>query len=370
MHGAGGGEYTLSPPRYHRNRNCKMTPAKKLAAALDRMPRFRCAHLPTPLEPMHRLREALCGEDGPKLWIKRDDCTGLATGGNKARKLEYLVGAAQKNGADILLTHGALQSNHVRQTAAAAALAGMECKALYEHRVEDADADYQNSGNALLTQLLGATRDDFAKGEDMDAALETAAEKLRAAGRRPYVIPGGGSNPVGASGYVHCALELSQQAEQAGIRVSHVVHATGSAGTQAGLVAGCRALGSPFAVLGIGVNAPQNEQEEKVFKLACATLAHLGIDGELPRDAVRANCEYIGAGYGLPTDGMLEAVSLLARTEGILLDPVYAGKGMAGLIGLIRAGEFSADDNVVFVHTGGAAALFAYRAALAGIGAG
>ena len=345
-----------------------MTPAKKLAAALDRMPRFRCAHLPTPLEPMHRLAAHLNeGGNCPKLWIKRDDCTGLATGGNKARKLEYLVGEAQKNNADTLLTHGALQSNHVRQTAAAAALAGMQCKALYEHRVEDADADYQTSGNALLTELLGASRDDFAKDTDMDAALEKAAEQLRGAGRRPYVIPGGGSNPLGASGYAHCALELFEQAEQAGIGVSHVVHATGSAGTQAGLVAGCHALGWPFAVLGVGVRAPQHEQEEKVFKLACETLAHLGMENNLPRDAVRANCEYIGAGYGLPTDGMLEAVSLLARTEGILLDPVYAGKGMAGLIGLIRAGEFSADDNVVFVHTGGAAALFGYRAALAGI---
>lgn len=352
-------EYNFPPPP-------PMNPTQKLSAALDRLPRFRCAHLPTPLEPMRRLGAHL---GGAKLWIKRDDCTGLATGGNKARKLEYLVGDALAREADILLTHGALQSNHVRQTAAAAAIAGMDCEALFEHRVDDADADYKTSGNALLTGMLGAARSDFAKDTDMDAALEAAAEKLRRAGRRPYVIPGGGSNPLGASGYARCALELAMQAADAGMRIDHVVHATGSAGTQAGLLAGCQALGAPFAVLGIGVRAPQSEQEEKVFQLARATFAHLGFEGELPRESVRANCDYIGAGYGLPTDGMLEAVSLLARMEGILLDPVYAGKGMAGLIDLIRAREFPAGDNIVFVHTGGAAALFGYRAALAGIDA-
>ena len=328
------------------------------AAVLADMPRFACAHLPTPLEPLKRLSAHL---GGPNLWIKRDDCTGLATGGNKARKLEYLLGEAIARGADTVVTHGALQSNHVRQTAAAAAMAGLACEALYEHRVDSADPDYAESGNVLLTRLLGAARHDHPKDADMDAALAARAEALKAGGKCPYLIPGGGSNPVGATGYANCALELSEQAAQMGIAIAHLVHATGSTGTQAGLVAGCHALGMPFPILGIGVRLPRPQQEQKVYDLACATAAHLGIARELPRDAVQANCDYVGDGYGLPTDGMIEAVTLLARLEGILLDPVYSGKGMAGLIDLVRGGFFSPDDNVVFLHTGGSAALFGYR---------
>lgn len=345
----------------------KSAATQKLAAALDRAPRFSCAHLPTPLEPMRRLSAHL---GGPNLWIKRDDCTGLATGGNKARKLEYLLGEARAQDADILLTHGAVQSNHVRQTAAAAALAGLECRAFYECRVDDADDDYLSSGNVLLTTLLGASRENFAKDTDMDAELARAAGELHAAGRRPYVIPGGGSNATGASGYARCALELVMQSGGLGMQIDQVVHATGSAGTQAGLLAGSYAMQTPFAILGIGVRAPQLEQEEKVHALTCATLEHLQLGGSPPREATRANCGYIGGGYGVPTEGMLEAVSLLARLEGILLDPVYAGKAMAGLIDLIRGGAYAKEQNVVFVHTGGAAALFGYRAALDGIGAG
>ena len=285
----------------------------------------------------------------------------MATGGNKARKLEFLLGDAIAQNADTLITHGALQSNHVRQTAAAAALAGMQCEVLYEHRVANPDADYATSGNVLLTKLLGATQHEYAADTDMDAAMATHAAALTDAGKRVCVIPGGGSNVIGATGYANCALELVAQADALGMTVDHLVHATGSTGTQAGLVAGCYAMASPFAVLGIGVRLPQSAQEEKVFALARATAQHLGVKTELPRDAVRANCDYVGAGYGLPTDEMLEAVSLLARLEGILLDPVYSGKGMAGLIDLVRKGFFAADDNVVFLHTGGAAALFGYR---------
>ena len=351
------------------------TPAKKttahraafaaLARALDGAPRFSCAHLPTPLEPLKRL-SAYLGVGGPKLWIKRDDCTGLATGGNKARKLEYLVGDAIAQGADTLITHGALQSNHARQTAAAAAMAGMDCEVLYEHRVDDPDADYATSGNVLLTRLLGARQSEYPKDTDMDIAMAEAGKALEGRGKRPYLIPGGGSNPVGATGYANCALELAGQAEALGLTIDHVVHATGSTGTQAGLVAGCHGMGRPFPILGIGVRLPRAQQEQKVFDLACATAAHLGLEPEPSRESVQANCDYVGAGYGLPTDGMLEAVSLLARLEGILLDPVYSGKGMAGLIDLARRGFFSAADNVVFLHTGGAAALFGYRSAFAG----
>ena len=335
--------------------------ATPLSDALARAPRFACAHLPTPLEPLENLTAQL---GGARLWIKRDDCTGLATGGNKARKLEYLLGEARQQNADTLITHGAVQSNHVRQTAAAAALAGMRCEVLYEHRVDDPDDDYQASGNVLLTELLGARQHHHRKDEDMDAAMATRAEQLRADGARPYLISGGGSNPTGALGYAHCALELAQQAKQQNLTLRTVVHATGSAGTQAGLVAGNRALDNPFAILGVGVRLAREAQEQKVFELACATATHLDTPPP-PRDAVRANCDYVGAGYGLPTDGMIEAVTLLAQLEGILLDPVYSGKGMAGLIDMVRRGEFDKDEDVVFIHTGGAAALFGYRSIFA-----
>lgn len=329
-----------------------------LATALQSAPRFSCAHLPTPLQPLKRLTAHL---GGPNLWLKRDDCTGLATGGNKARKLEYLIGDARTKGADTVLTQGALQSNHVRQTAAAAALANLHCHVLYEHRVANRDEDYATSGNVLLTELLGAKRSDYPNATDMDVAMATLADELRQAGNKPYIIPGGGSNAVGALGYAHCALELAEQAANLNIDIKHVVHASGSGGTQAGLVAGCHGMDWPFPILGIGVRSPSPQQEQKVFDLAQDTIAYLGLPQTLSRQSVRANCDYVGDGYGLPTAGMREAVSLLARLEGILLDPVYTGKGMAGLIDLVRTGFFAADDDVVFVHTGGAVALFGYR---------
>lgn len=332
----------------------------QLINALDGMPRFSCAHLPTPLEPLKHLSTCL---GGPNLWIKRDDCTGLASGGNKARKLEFLIGDAIAKDADTVITHGAVQSNHVRQTAAAAVIANMNCEVLYEHRVDGADRDYMLSGNVLLTQLLGAKRHDYPNDTDMVAAMEAVADALRERGKRPYIIPGGGSNPVGAMGYANCALELAQQAKGMGLTIDHVVHATGSTGTQAGLIAGSHAMGWSFPILGIGVRLPRPEQEQKVFELARATAEYLGVKQVLPRESVKANCDYVGAGYGIPTDGMIEAVSLLARLDGILLDPVYSGKGMAGLIDLIRKNEFSSTDNIVFLHTGGSATLFSYRSA-------
>lgn len=201
----------------------------------------------------------------------------------------------------------------------------------------------------------------------MAAAMEEVADELRAKGRKPYVIPGGGSNAIGALGYVNCAIELTAQANDMGLRIDHLVHATGSAGTQAGLVAGLEGMRSGIPVLGIGVRAPKDRQEDSVYKLAAATAEHLGIPGAVSRDSVRANCDYVGEGYGLPTDGMIEAVALLARTEGVLLDPVYSGKGMAGLIDLCRKGEFGKGENVVFLHTGGSVGLFGYQSAFADV---
>ena len=324
---------------------------------LSRFPRLYFAHLPTPLEPMPALTRLL---GGPNLWIKRDDCTGLAGGGNKARKLEFLLGDALRLGADTLITQGATQSNHVRQTAAIAAKQGLACHALLEDRTGSDDVDYNNNGNVLLDRLLGCSLMKVAGGTDMNAAMEALADQLRREGKKPYVIPGGGSNAIGALGYVNAALELLTQANDRNLKIDCVVHATGSAGTQAGLVTGLCAANSRVPVLGIGVRAPKELQESNVFNLATRTAEHLQIPGVVARKDVVANCDYIGEGYGIPTEGMLEAVSLVARTESILLDPVYTGKGMAGFIDLIRKDHFRANDNLVFVHTGGAQALSGY----------
>jgi L-cysteate sulfo-lyase len=327
---------------------------------IARFPRIRFIHGPTPLEPLPALSLAL---GGPDIWIKRDDNTGLATGGNKTRKLEFLMAEAVEQEADIVLTHGATQSNHARQTAASAAKLGMACEIVLEDRTGMADTDYRTSGNVLLDVIFGATLSHVPAGIDMDAALAERADYLRAHGKRPYVIPGGGSNPVGALGYVVCAQEIAAQANDIGLEIDCVVHATGSAGTQAGLVAGFEGSRAHIPVLGIGVRAPKAAQEEKVFALAAQVAELLDVPGAVKREAVVANCDYVGAGYGLATPGMIEAVQLVARTEGILLDPVYSGKAMAGLIDLIRRGHFKDGQEVVFVHTGGAVGLFAYRQA-------
>lgn len=325
---------------------------------LARFPRVRLGHLPTPLEPMENLSRHL---GGPKLWMKRDDATGLSTGGNKTRKLEYLMADALAQGADVVITQGATQSNHARQTAAAAAKLNLACHILLEDRTGYTDPAYTRSGNVLMDKLHGATVSRRPGGADMQAEMEALAAELRASGKRPYVIPGGGSNPVGALGYVGAALELVAQASELGLRIDHVVHATGSAGTQAGLVAGLVGLNSGIPVLGIGVRAPREKQEANVLALAQRTAAHLGLpEGTVRAEHVVANCDYVGQGYGIPTAGMVEAVKLLAEKEGILLDPVYSGKGMAGLIDLIGQGRFGAEENVVFIHTGGQVGLFGY----------
>ncbi|MDR3536774.1 MAG: D-cysteine desulfhydrase [Acetobacteraceae bacterium] len=325
---------------------------------LARFPRVRLFPAPTPLERLDNFSRAL---GGPEIWIKRDDCTVVATGGNKVRKLEWLVGEAVAQGATHLVTQGAVQSNHVRQTAAVARKFGMKCTALLEHRVETNDPDYLASGNVLLDRLFGCAIEYRPPGLDMNAEAEAFGEKLRAAGERAYVIPGGGSNTVGALGYVSCAQELIQQADEMGLVIDRLVTATGSAGTQAGLVVGMIGINAQVPVLGIGVRLPKDKQEANVHRLAEATAAKLGLAGGIPRAAVVANCDYVGPGYGQPTAGMREAVEMLAQAEGILLDPVYSGKAMAGMIDLIRKGEIRKGERVVFLHTGGAVGLFGYR---------
>ena len=324
---------------------------------LAKFPRVRLAHLPTPLEPLPRLSAAL---RGPEIWIKRDDCTGLSTGGNKTRKLEFLMAEALAQGADIVLTQGATQSNHARQTAAAAARLGMDCHLLLEDRTGYNHPNYKYNGNVLLDVLHGASIEHRGPGLDMNAEMEAVAERLRADGRRPYTIPGGGSNPTGALGYVNCALELLGQLVDLGLDVDHIVTATGSAGTQAGLITGLKAMNAQIALLGIGVRAPRAKQEENVFDLAVRTAGKLGCPGVVVREDVVANTDYVGPGYGVAADSTLEAIDMFARTEAILLDPVYSGKGAAGLIDLIRKGRFTSGQRVVFLHTGGAIGLTGY----------
>jgi len=324
---------------------------------LAKFPRVRLAHLSTPLEFMPNLTKAL---GGPDIWIKRDDCTGLSTGGNKTRKLEFLMAEAVAQGADMVLTQGATQSNHARQTAAAAAKLGMDCHILLEDRTGYNYENYKYNGNVLLDVLHGASIEHRGPDLDMNAEMEAVADQMRAQGRNAYTIPGGGSNATGALGYVNCAFEMLAQFVDMGLNVDHIVHATGSAGTQAGLVTGLKAMNAQIPLLGIGVRAPKAKQEENVFNLAVKTAEKLGCPNVVSREDVVANTDYVGPGYGVPADSTLEAIDIFAKTEAILLDPVYSGKGGAGLIDLIRKGHFKKGEKVVFLHTGGAIGLAGY----------
>lgn len=324
--------------------------------------RLHFAHLPTPLEPMDRLSRHI---GGPHLFIKRDDCTGLATGGNKARKLEFLMAEAVGQKADTVITQGAVQSNHARQTAAIASRLNMGCVLALENRTESNDALYLHSGNVLLDNLYGATIHHFPAGSDMDAAMRDLAERHKARGNRPYIIPGGGSNPVGSLGYVNCAFEIAEQLKQQRLRIDRIVHATGSTGTQAGLVVGFHLAEMEIPILGISVRLPKEQQEEKVYDLVKRTSKFLDLEEPPAREKIMVNADYVGDGYGIPTLGMLKAVTMVARHESILLDPVYSGKAMDGLLDIVaNKGGFRDEENILFLHTGGSVGLFGYMAAV------
>jgi L-cysteate sulfo-lyase len=319
--------------------------------------RFQLADLPTPLQWMNRLSGAL---SGPQIWIKRDDQTGLATGGNKTRKLELLIADALVQDADVVLTVGAVQSNHCRQTAAAAARTPLGCVLVLRGEAPPRD---QWTGNLLLDHLLGA-RICWSGDTDPLDALQAAAEAERAAGRKPYVIPYGGSNPVGAAAYALAFEELWQQLEAWSdcqpLRFDRIVFASSSGGTQAGLIIGAKACGYQGQVLGISVGKTGAHLRETVSALLAPTAARLGLDLDLSPKDVHVNDQYLGGGYAVLTDAEREAVRLVAELEGILLDPVYTGKAMAGLMDMIRRGEIRANETVLFWHTGGIPALFAY----------
>lgn len=319
-------------------------------------PRLRVAHLPTPIVPLARLSKHL---GGPQILVKRDDCTGVATGGNKVRKLEYLLSEILGQGYDTLVTTGGLQSNHCRQTAAMAAACGLDCHLLLRRNVASDDPAYQISGNLLLDDLLGAHRHVLDAEDDVEAARDDLMSTLKRAGRKPAFIPLGGSTPLGSWGYARAAFEILEQIGAP----DHIIHATGSGGTQAGLLIGLRSRGAQTPVLGITVHLPQAEQEEIVWSLVTATADAIGRPGLVDRADVRADDHYYGS-YGVPGPATIEAVRLLARLEGVLLDPVYTGVAMAGLIDLVGQGHFAPSDRVLFVHTGGQAGLFAYVDAL------
>jgi len=310
--------------------------------------------LPTPLVAAPRLSAAL---GGPRIWIKRDDQTGLALGGNKTRKLEYLVGAALRDGADTLVTGGAAQSNHCRQTAAAAAACGFEC-----HLVLGGEEPARRDGNLLLDGLFGAHvhwAGERRRGEDMPRI----ADELRAAGRRPVVVPYGGSNEIGATGFVQAVRELGEQMREQQLEFGHVVFASSSGGTHAGLAVGRAWYGHTFEPVAIAVDkedAGTADYGDHVAALAGRTADRLGLPYRFGRNDIRLRAEYTGGGYGVMGEAEREAIRLAATTEGILLDPVYSGRAMAGLIDMVRRGELGPEDRVLFWHTGGTPALFAY----------
>jgi D-cysteine desulfhydrase len=320
-------------------------------------PRRGYVRVPTPLEPAPKLTEYL---GGPNIYIKRDDLLPGAGGGNKTRKLDFLMAEALDRKADSIVTCGAVQSNHCRLTACAAAREGMDCLLVLEERVPGS-YNARASGNNLLFHLLGVSSIRVVPGgSDMDAEMEKSAESLCDAGKTPYIIPGGASSPLGALGYAACAEELLQQCFFLGLRPDAVVAASGSAGTHAGLLAGFAGCNARIAVHGISVNRSRAAQEDKVYALAVKTAELAGLRNVTARADVVVHDAYVGPGYSLPTAGMREAVTLTARTEGVLLDPVYTGKAMAGLVDLVRKGVFRKGQNVIFLHTGGSPALYVY----------
>ena len=319
-------------------------------------PRLRLGHLPTPLEPLERLGEAL---GGPRIWVKRDDCTGVALGGNKVRKLEYLLGAARADGARTVITVGAVQSNHARQTAALAARIGMRCVLVLVRMVPRRDETYETGGNVRLDHLFGAEVHIVDDAEAARRRIGEVREEIAARGEEAAFIPMGGSNAIGALGYVDAASEFALQCEQSGLRPARVIVASSSGGTVAGLLLGFGIEGRETKIHAISVHADAQTARAEIETIARETASLLSVEPPSSAD-LEVDDGQLGAGYGQPTKGSREALELTARSEGLVLDPVYTAKAMAGLIALARSGQLTPDDCIVFWHTGGMPALFAY----------
>jgi L-cysteate sulfo-lyase len=322
----------------------------------DRLPRVRLGYLPTPVHELTRLSRAL---GGPRLWVKRDDQTGLATGGNKTRKLEFSVAEALRRGADTLVTMGAVQSNHARQTAAAAAVCGLRCVVVLAGH-----APAVATGNLLLDQLLGARVVFSGDRQREQVAGEVMAAEM-AGGHRPYLIPVGASDEVGAAGFVAALEELKGQLDELRLRVDRIVFASSSFGTQSGLCVAAKALGFGAQLVGIAIDSTRQELQQAVAGIAARLAARVGVRVSVAPDEVIAHDAYVGGGYAVLGAPEREAIQLVGRHEGIILDPVYTGRAMAGLVDLIRRRELGADETILFWHTGGMPALFAYAAELA-----
>lgn len=324
---------------------------------LAKFPRLRYTEGITPLEYLPNFSKVLSAN----IYMKRDDLLGGTSGGNKTRKLEFVMADAIAKGADTIITVGAPQSNHCRLTLASSVKENMDCHFVIEERVPNSYKE-NASGNNFLFKLLGIKSIKVVpKGTDLIAEMEAKAEELKKQGKKPYIIPGGASNNIGALGYVACAEETMSQLFDKNIKIDHMVVPSGSTGTHVGILAGMLGVNANIPVIGIGVNRPKDTQTEAVYDLTKTVMEDLGIKTPLQKSDVIVYDEYVGAGYSLPTDGMIEAVQMLARTEGILLDPVYSGKVMAGMIDLIRKGYFKKTDNILFLHTGGSPALYAYE---------
>ncbi|MCR9258392.1 MAG: D-cysteine desulfhydrase family protein [Pseudomonadaceae bacterium] len=319
------------------------------------LPRYPLGHWPTPLQQLKKLSAEL---QGPNIWIKRDDCTGLALGGNKTRKLEFLIADALAKNCDTVITFGALQSNHARQTAAACAAAGLDCQQILTRSVASDHPSYESGGNLLLDNLLGATTHIVELQDAKDFSVELTAD-LEKQGKHPYLIPAGGSSPLGALGYGTCAEELAQQCVEHNINPGVLIHASSSAGTQAGLLVGLPAVDLHSRVMGINVYHEDPDRLRSNIKTLCTSMqASFEITGQpLP---IEVNHAYFGEGYGIPTQECLDAIRTLARLEGILFDPVYSGKALAALIDQITLGNFDDYEDVVLLHTGGTPALWVY----------
>lgn len=315
---------------------------------------------PTPIKKLTRFSEVI---GGPNIYIKRDDLAGtnyLSNGGNKIRKLEFLIADALAQGCDTLITCGAVQSNHCLLTLVAAVREGMKCRLVLEERVPGS-YNPTATGNNFLFQLFGAEKV-ILRSDDQEIyeAMQKAADEVVSEGGKPYIIPGGGSNPIGATGYVSCAQEIMIQEYNQKVSFDSIICASGSGGTHSGLVAGTLGFDMQTSVIGISVRRDKEFQESHILKLTRETAAYVGINSEVPEEYVTVFDDYVGDGYSLPTKEMADAVKLLARTEGIIIDPVYTGKAMSGLIGLVRNKYFNKNDNVLFVHTGGLASVFHY----------
>lgn len=331
----------------------------ELTDRLNRLPRFSLAQLPTPLHPLKNFGTLLVG---PKLWMKRDDLSGLVGGGNKTRKLEYLVGDAIQQGADMLVTVGAIQSNHTRQTAASAARAGMKCALLHCAWTKDAGPNYRHVGNILLSHMMGAELyiDETERPIEDQGPLDEFMDHLRNQGHKPYLIPGGASeHPLGSMGYINCAVELATQMEQSGISFDYLIHTTGSSSTQAGLLAGFTALGIDTHIIGVADDDETEIKKNRVKELANEALQHLGLPALVSVDNVDIISSNTNA-YGFADDDIKDGIRLMATKEGLIADPVYEGRAIRGLLDLSKAKRFEPDSKILLMHLGGTPAIHAY----------